>query len=93
MHAHDLSTTAGTAFAISYQSDLSKVTMDNLVVFSVLEQYVTDLPNPFYENADKRSTPWKRVATYQVPKDLPACPPGGCYCAWLWVPDGCKFCP
>ena len=38
---------------------------------------------------DKYSTPWKRVATYDVPKDLPACPPGGCYCAWLWVPDGC----
>ncbi|KAL1729716.1 hypothetical protein EV714DRAFT_251236 [Schizophyllum commune] len=27
---------AGTAFAISYQSDLSKVTLDNLVVFTVL---------------------------------------------------------
>lgn len=40
MHAHDQSTTAGTAFAISYQSDLSKVTMENLVVFSVLDQYV-----------------------------------------------------
>ncbi|KAK1702107.1 hypothetical protein BDP67DRAFT_280793 [Colletotrichum lupini] len=34
------------------------------------------------------STPWKRVASYQVP-DLPACPVGGCYCAWLWIPDGC----
>lgn len=40
MHAHDQSTAAGTAFAISYQSDLSKVTMENLVVFSVLEQYL-----------------------------------------------------
>ena len=26
------------------------------------------------------STPWKRIATYQVP-DLPACPAGGCICA------------
>lgn len=31
------------------------------------------------------STPWKRIATYQVPQDLPACPEGGCHCAWLWV--------
>src|ERR1700712_5350451 len=35
-----------------------------------------------------KSTPWKRLATFQVP-DLPACPPGGCHCAWLWVPKGC----
>jgi hypothetical protein len=34
------------------------------------------------------STPWKRLATYEVP-DLPACPVGGCTCAWLWVPKGC----
>lgn len=72
MHTHNQSTTAGTAWAISYESDISKVTMENLVVFSVLEH-----------------TPWKRIATYDVPKDLPACPEGGCYCAWLWVPDGC----
>lgn len=37
----------------------------------------------------RSSTPWQREATYQVPKSLPACPPGGCTCAWLWVPRGC----
>ncbi|KAK1527329.1 uncharacterized protein CCOS01_07591 [Colletotrichum costaricense] len=73
MHTQNYTTTAGTAFAISYQSDIRKVTMENLVVFSVVEH-----------------TPWKRVASYQVP-DLPACPVGGCYCAWLWIPDGCKI--
>lgn len=31
---------AGTAFAISYTSDLSSVTPENLVVFTVLYQYV-----------------------------------------------------
>ncbi|KAM0074383.1 hypothetical protein ACKRZS_013703 [Fusarium odoratissimum] len=20
---------------------------------------------------------------------MPACPEEGCYCAWLWIPDGC----
>jgi hypothetical protein len=35
------------------------------------------------------STPWKRLATYEVPADLPACPPEGCTCAWLWIPNGC----
>ncbi|KAI0842323.1 hypothetical protein F5Y06DRAFT_124659 [Hypoxylon sp. FL0890] len=72
MHTHNESTAAGTAFAISYNADISKVTMENLAVFTVLEH-----------------TPWKRIATYQVPADLPPCPEGGCYCAWLWVPDGC----
>lgn len=38
MHATNQSDTTGIAFAISYQSDLSKVTLDNLVVFTVLEQ-------------------------------------------------------
>jgi hypothetical protein len=37
---------------------------------------------------ETNSTPWKRLTTYQVP-DLPACPEGGCTCAWLWVPKGC----
>lgn len=40
MHTHNQSMAAGTAFAISYQSDLAAVTMENLVVFTVLEQYV-----------------------------------------------------
>lgn len=40
MHATSQNTTWGTAFAISYQSELSAVTMENLAVFSVLEQFV-----------------------------------------------------
>ncbi|OAA59408.1 hypothetical protein ISF_06343 [Cordyceps fumosorosea ARSEF 2679] len=64
MQAHDQATRGG--------HRLGKVSMENLVVLSMLEH-----------------TPWKRLATYKVPRDLPECPPGGCYCAWLWVPDGC----
>jgi hypothetical protein len=72
MHTCNQSTSAGTALAISYQSNLANVTPDNLVVFSVLY-----------------NSPWKRIAMYDVPAGLPACPAGGCTCAWLWVPDGC----
>jgi len=72
MYTNNQSMSAGTAFAISYNADLSAVTMENLVVFTVL-------PN----------TPWKRVATYAVPADLPPCPAEGCTCAWLWIPKGC----
>ncbi|KAF9524967.1 hypothetical protein CPB83DRAFT_860323 [Crepidotus variabilis] len=71
IHTQNETMAAGTVFAISYVSDLAKVTQENLVVFTVLEH-----------------TPWKRIATYQVP-NLPACPDGGCICAWGWVPNGC----
>lgn len=71
-HTSNQSTAAGTAFAISYNSKISDVTLENLVVFSVLAH-----------------TPWKRIAEYEIPADLPACPPEGCTCAWLWLPKGC----
>ncbi|KAG0645601.1 hypothetical protein D0Z07_8500 [Hyphodiscus hymeniophilus] len=72
LHTSNESTTAGTAFAISYVSELADVTMENLVVFSTL-----------------RHTPWKREAAYAVPAAMPACPEGGCICAWVWVPHLC----
>ncbi|KAJ7684356.1 hypothetical protein DFH06DRAFT_5071 [Mycena polygramma] len=34
-------------------------------------------------------TPWKRLTSYDVPANMPACPSGGCICAWGWVPNGC----
>ncbi|KAF9261836.1 hypothetical protein L218DRAFT_869295 [Marasmius fiardii PR-910] len=71
MHTQNETMASGTAFAISYTSELDKVTPENLVVFTVLEH-----------------TPFKRLATYQVP-DLPACPEGGCICTWGWIPNGC----
>ncbi|PVF99774.1 hypothetical protein CPB86DRAFT_783414 [Serendipita vermifera] len=71
-HTKNEAGAAGTVFAISYQSDIRKVTPENLVVFTV-----------------RHHTPWKLRATYDVPKMLPACPPGGCHCVWGWVPDHC----
>ncbi|KAG2139623.1 uncharacterized protein EDB93DRAFT_699735 [Suillus bovinus] len=72
MHTQNQSMAAGSAFAISYQSELSEVTIDNLVVFTV-----------------RYNTPWKRLTSYDVPKDMPACPADGCTCAWVWIPNGC----
>ncbi|XP_006458724.1 hypothetical protein AGABI2DRAFT_190931 [Agaricus bisporus var. bisporus H97] len=72
MHTQNQSMAAGSAFAISYQSDIKQVTPENLVVFSV-----------------RYNTPWKRVARFDVPAAMPACPPEGCICAWGWIPDGC----
>ncbi|KAF9481334.1 hypothetical protein BDN70DRAFT_549548 [Pholiota conissans] len=72
LHTQNQSQAAGTAFAISYQSDINNVNPENLVVFTV-----------------RYNTPWKRVVHYDVPAAMPACPPGGCICAWGWVPNGC----
>ncbi|KAF8227927.1 hypothetical protein L208DRAFT_1365571 [Tricholoma matsutake] len=72
MHTQNQSMAAGTAFAISYKSDIKKVNPEDLVVFSVAY-----------------NTPFKRLTTYSVPARMPACPPGGCICAWGWVPNGC----
>jgi hypothetical protein len=80
MHVQNQTSATGTAFAISYESDITEVTMENLAVFTVLEQYVLLLWLNSIQKLIITSTPWKRIATYQVP-DLPACPPAGCYCA------------
>lgn len=74
LYTYNETIAAGTAWAISYESDIANVRLDSLVVFTTLEH-----------------TPFRRLATYQVPKELPSCPPGGCYCAWLWVPKGCEL--
>lgn len=39
-HTQSFQTAAGTAFAISYNSDISKVNLSNLVVFSVMPKFV-----------------------------------------------------
>ncbi|KAJ7063711.1 hypothetical protein C8F01DRAFT_1134056 [Mycena amicta] len=72
MHTQNQTRAAGTAFAIAYTSDISKVTPENLAVFTV-----------------RYHTPWKRLTSYDVPADMPACPSGGCICAWGWIPNGC----
>lgn len=72
LHAHGESDAAGTAFAISYVSDIGDVTPENLVVFTVAY-----------------NTPWRRQISYDVPAAMPACPSGGCICAWGWVPNHC----
>lgn len=65
LHTPNQQSAPGTAFAISYQNSIDKVTPENLVVFTV-----------------KYNTPWQRLTTYNVPRDLPPCPSGGCTCAW-----------
>ena len=94
LHTQNQASAAGTAFAISYNSDISNVTMENLVVFTTAPKYDYFFPSRMQGKCVdmiRCSTPWKRIATYAVPRDLPPCPARGCYCAWLWVPKGCEY--
>jgi len=45
VHTQNETMVAGSAFAISYTSDLSAVTDEDLVVFTVLEQFVFLVPS------------------------------------------------
>ncbi|EJD42536.1 hypothetical protein AURDEDRAFT_27173, partial [Auricularia subglabra TFB-10046 SS5] len=73
IHAHGRADAAGTVFAITYKGK-GNINAVTLKDFTVFSV----LPN----------TPYKRIATYSVP-NLPACPSGGCLCAWGWVPNHC----
>ena len=85
MHTSNESTAAGTALAISYVSNLEDVTIENLVVFSILAKSETLIGYSLKSHLRSLSTPWKRIANYDVPLGMPACPEQGCICAWLWV--------
>jgi len=54
MHATNRSNAQGTAFAIAYESDLSKIQMEDLVVFSVLKQCVSPRLMNMSEVADEK---------------------------------------
>jgi len=66
-------------------------TMAAGTVFAI--SYTSDLKAVTPENlvvfTVRHNTPWKREVWYDVPAAMPACPPGGCICAWGWVPNGC----
>ncbi|KAJ3806350.1 hypothetical protein EV368DRAFT_50549 [Lentinula lateritia] len=55
--------------------------------------YVSDVADVTPENlvvfSVTYNTPWKRLTTYEVPANMPACPEGGCICAWGWIPNAC----
>ncbi|KAF5348476.1 hypothetical protein D9756_009594 [Leucocoprinus leucothites] len=84
IHTQNESMAAGSAFAISYTSNLTEVTPTNLVVFSVLYKSVIDL------SYVTRLNPYNSV--HRGEDSLPIRPPGYLLAhrkAWGWVPNGC----
>lgn len=42
-------------------------------------------PEDFTVISTNHSCPWFKNVDFQIPSDLPACPPEGCLCSWGWV--------
>lgn len=42
-------------------------------------------PEDFTVFSVNQTCVWTRLTDFQVPASMPACPPGGCICAWFWV--------
>ncbi len=90
MHATEHNTTSATAFAISYNSDIKDVTIENLAVFTTLKLLVQPC-GKILSSADDDQAPLEANCDLPGSGDLPACPNDKCVCTWLWVPDGCKL--
>ncbi|KAI5897036.1 uncharacterized protein SCHCODRAFT_01351492 [Schizophyllum commune H4-8] len=64
--------------SLSYDGNMTGVYIDGKDHLEGLDGNGECITNP------NRCTPWRRLATYEVP-NLPACPEAGCICAWGWV--------
>jgi hypothetical protein len=42
-------------------------------------------PEDFVVFSVNQTCVWNRFTDFQVPADMPACPEGGCTCAWFWI--------
>ncbi|KII89670.1 hypothetical protein PLICRDRAFT_108010 [Plicaturopsis crispa FD-325 SS-3] len=42
-------------------------------------------PEDFVVFSVNHTCVWNRFTDFQVPADMPACPEGGCTCAWFWI--------
>lgn len=43
------------------------------------------VPEDFTVISTNYTCPWFKHVDFQIPADLPPCPPGGCHCMWGWV--------
>jgi hypothetical protein len=42
-------------------------------------------PEDFTVISTNDKCPWRRAVDFQIPANLPKCPPGGCHCLWGWI--------
>jgi len=69
-HTKDFNDIKGTALAIAY---------------TPASQASKIQPEDFVIFSVNQTSPWERFTKYQIPADMPACPEGGCTCAWFWI--------
>jgi len=69
-HAKNINDVKGSVFAIAY----TPVTQVNSIK-----------PEDFVIFTVNHTSVWERFTKYEIPAKMPACPPGGCTCAWFWI--------
>lgn len=69
-HAKNINDAKGTAFAIAY---------------TPATQAKSIKPEDFVIFTVNHTSVWERFTKFEVPAKMPACPHGGCTCAWFWI--------
>ncbi|KAL1700823.1 hypothetical protein EV121DRAFT_263730 [Schizophyllum commune] len=63
--------------------------VDNVKGCALSIAYKSDVANVTQEDftvfSVNQTCVWTRFTDFQVPEKMPACPPGGCICAWHWI--------
>jgi hypothetical protein len=55
------------------------------IAISYTSDEKTVQPTDFTVISINRMSPWTRLAAYDIPADMPPCPPAGCLCSWSWI--------
>jgi len=69
-HTKNINDVKGCAFAIAY---------------TPATQVKNIKPEDFVVFTVNQTCVWERFTKFEVPADMPACPEGGCTCAWFWI--------
>jgi len=55
------------------------------IAYTPVSKVSTIQPEDFVIFTVNHTCVWERFTKFEVPADMPACPEGGCTCAWFWV--------
>ena len=69
-HTTGLDDVKGCAFSIAYTPASKASTLS---------------PDDFVVFSVNHTCVWQRFTKFEIPKDMPPCPEGGCTCAWHWI--------
>jgi hypothetical protein len=84
-HTTGLNDTKGCGMAIAYESDVNSIQPEVCFLFARGQLMRTHSTQDFAVFSVNQTCVWTRFTDFPVPERMPACPPGGCICAWFWI--------